>query len=181
MAKDVRALASVAREFNIEPRILEAVDHVNERQKLVIQTKIEQHFDGDLAGKTIAVWGLAFKPQTDDIREAPALTLIDSLLGYGVKLQVHDPEAMENVRAKYGDRLHYAALPMEALEGADALAIMTEWSEFRHPDFEKMREVMRTPVVFDGRNLYDCHDMHKLGFAYHSIGRTPVSPPGMYR
>jgi UDPglucose 6-dehydrogenase len=172
--KDVRALASVAEQCGAGHRILDAVDEVNHAQKTVLQAKIEQHFGDDLAGKTLAVWGLAFKPRTDDIREAPALTLIDRMLELGVKLQVHDPEAMENVRAEYGDKLQYARLPADALAGADALAIMTEWGEFRHPDFAHMRSAMRSPVVFDGRNLYSPDDMQAQGFTYYSIGREAV-------
>jgi UDPglucose 6-dehydrogenase len=173
--KDVRALSSIANRLGVEPRILDAVDEVNQKQKLVMQRKIEDHF-GDLAGKTIAVWGLAFKPRTDDIREAPALTLIDRLLELGAKVRAHDPEAMPNVRAVYGDKISYCKLPMDCLENADALAIMTEWTEFRRPDFEQMRSLMRKPVIFDGRNLYDPQQMLDTGFAYHSIGRAPVKP-----
>ena len=171
--KDVRALASMARELDLTPRILDAVDLVNDQQKQVLTDKIESHFGGDLSGKTIAVWGLAFKPRTDDIREAPALVLIDRLLKQGVKLQVHDPEAMDNVRDIYGDKLTYAEQEMDALEGADALAINTEWSEFRHPDFEEMRQRMAAPIIFDGRNLYDPDQISKAGFTYFSIGRPP--------
>ena len=172
--KDVRALASIAQRVGIEPRILNAVDDVNHAQKTVLQSKIEKSFGGDLRGKTIAVWGLAFKPQTDDIREAPALTLINRLLELGANLQVHDPEAMENVKQIYQDRLAYARQPMEALSGADALAIMTEWSEFRNPDFATMKRRMKKPVIFDGRNLYRLSQMRAEGFTYHSIGRPAV-------
>jgi UDPglucose 6-dehydrogenase len=124
-----------------------------------------------VTGKTIAVWGLSFKPRTDDIREAPALVLLDRMLAAGADLRVHDPEAMDNVRAVYGDRLGYAQGPMEALDGADALVIVTEWGEFRHPDFEEMYSRMKSPVVFDGRNLYRPGEMHTAGFTYYSIGR----------
>jgi len=174
--KDVRALAATAKQHDVPTSILEAVDEVNLRQKTVMQKKIEQHFGGDLSGRKIAVWGLAFKPRTDDIREAPALVLIDRLLKLGAALRVHDPEAMNNVRREYGDRLEYADFPMQALEGADALAIMTEWAEFRHPDFDQMREVMKQPVIFDGRNLYEPQQMQAAKFTYYSIGRTPVKP-----
>ena len=156
--------------------LLVAVDEVNRYQKTVVHRKIEQHFGADLSGKSIAIWGLAFKPRTDDIREAPALVLIDRMLELGAKLQVHDPVAMDNVRKMYGEQIQYARGPMEALEGADALAIMTEWSEFRHPDFAAMRAVMRQPTLFDGRNLYDPVDMRVHGFTYYSIGRPPVRP-----
>ncbi|MGD9722952.1 MAG: UDP-glucose/GDP-mannose dehydrogenase family protein [Pirellulales bacterium] len=172
--KDVRALSSMARAVGIEPRILDAVDLVNSHQKSVVPDKIEKHFGGKLAGRTVAVWGLAFKPRTDDIREAPALVLIDRLLAGGAKVQVHDPEALENVRRQYGDKLSYFEQPYGALEGADALAIMTEWKQFLQPDFQVMRGLMRSPVIFDGRNLYNPAQMKTTGFAYHSIGRASV-------
>jgi UDPglucose 6-dehydrogenase len=175
--KDVRALASMARAIGVEPSVLDAVERVNERQKHALGDKIEAHFGGRVKGRTIAVWGLAFKPRTDDIREAPALTLIDRLLAAGAKLQVHDPEAMDNVRALYGDKLRYAAGEMDALEGAEALAINTEWSEYRHPDFAEMHRRMAAPVVFDGRNLYEPQQMQRAGFTYHSIGRAPAITP----
>ncbi len=173
--KDVRALASMARSVGIEPRVLDAVDAVNTRQKSVVPDKIEGHFGGELSGRTVAVWGLAFKPRTDDIREAPALTLIDRLLAGGAKVQVHDPEAMENVRKIYRERLSYADQPYAALEGADALAIMTEWKAFLQPDFAQMRALMKAPVIFDGRNLYTPSAMKAAGFIYYSIGRASVS------
>ncbi len=172
--KDVRALAAMARSTGIEPRVLEAVDAVNTRQKSVVPEKIEAHFGGKLAGHTVAVWGLAFKPRTDDIREAPALTLIDRLLAGGAKVQVHDPEAMENVRQVYGRALSYADTPYAALEGAEALAIMTEWKAFLQPDFAQMLSLMKAPVIFDGRNLYSPAAMKAAGFTYHSIGRATV-------
>jgi UDPglucose 6-dehydrogenase len=172
--KDVRALASLARKAGIEPRILDTVDAVNTHQKTVMSEKIERHFQGKLAGRTVAVWGLAFKPRTDDIREAPALVLIDRLLDQGVKVQVHDPEAMQNVRKLYGGKLSYADQPYGALEGAEALAIMTEWKEFLQPDFAQMRSLMKAPVIFDGRNLYKPEQMRAAGFVYHSIGRASV-------
>jgi UDPglucose 6-dehydrogenase len=172
--KDVRALAKMAEEVGIEPRVLRAVDNVNEAQKRIAIEKIEAHFGGDLRGKTIAVWGLAFKPRTDDIREAPALVLIDWLLKQGAHVRVHDPEAMMNVQADYGDRLGYASKPMQALDGADALAIMTEWGDYQRPEFEEMKKRMRAAVVFDGRNLYEPDFMSSLGFVYFSIGRPTL-------
>ena len=174
--KDVRALSAVARAHGVRPQILDAVHEVNERQKTVLIDKITEHFKGKIAGKTIAVWGLAFKSGTDDIREAPALVLIDRLLDAGVKLQVHDPEALENVRRTYGSRLTYCPKRDDALDGADALAIMTDWKEFVHPDFNRMRQRMRSPVIFDGRNLYSPARLRDTGFTYHSIGRRPVLP-----
>ncbi len=172
--KDVRALTQMAKSLGCESQIMEAVDAVNERQKHVLAQKITTHFGEDLSGKTIAIWGLAFKPRTDDIREAPALVLIDKLLSAGARVQVHDPEAMENVREIYGDLLVYGKQPMDVLEVADALAINTEWSEFRNPDFAEMKRRMRSPLIFDGRNLYDGDTMRDAGFTYHSIGRLPV-------
>jgi UDPglucose 6-dehydrogenase len=172
--KDVRALSHLARQVGIEPLLLDAVDEVNNRQKHVLMHKIEQHFSGHLAGKRIALWGLAFKPKTDDIREAPALTLINHLLERGSKVAVHDPEAMENVKAIYGDKVAYVHSPIDAVEGADALAINTEWGEFRNPDFAEIKSRMRSPVIFDGRNLYDSEHMREHGFTYYSIGRCAV-------
>jgi UDPglucose 6-dehydrogenase len=174
--KDVRALSHLARQFAIEPLLLDAVDEVNNRQKHVLMHKIDEHFGGHIAGKQFALWGLAFKPKTDDVREAPALTLIDHLLERGGKIAVHDPEAMDNVRAAYDDKLVYANSPLDVLEGADALAINTEWGEFRNPDFAEMKRRMRSPVVFDGRNLYDPEHIRDHGFTYYSIGRAPVKP-----
>ena len=172
--KDVRALCATARSAGVEPRLLQVIDQVNNHQKTILPDKVEQHFQGKLAGRTVAVWGLAFKPRTDDIREAPALVLIDRLLAAGAKVQVHDPEAMENVRKLYGDKLIYAEQPYGAIEGADALAIMTEWKEFLQPDFAHMRLLMKSSVIFDGRNLYSPEQMRSAGFTYHSIGRTQV-------
>ena len=172
--KDVRALSHLAKQVGIEPRLLNAVDEVNNHQKHVLVNKVRQHFEGDLNGKVFALWGLAFKPKTDDIREAPALVLIDFLLEQGCRVQVHDPEAMDNVRAIYGDKLVYGDQPFDVLEGADALAINTEWGEFRNPDFDEMKRRMRGHVIFDGRNLYETAAMRERGFAYHSIGRLAV-------
>jgi len=168
--KDVRALVAVAEAHEVEPSILRSVDHVNTAQKEVLYHKMSRHFGGALADKVIAVWGLSFKPRTDDIREAPALVLIDRLLAAGARMQVHDPVAQENVRALYGDRLSYCGHHYDALEGADALAIVTEWNEFRNPDFGYMQRKMKQPVIFDGRNLYDPRRMRELGFEYSGIG-----------
>jgi UDPglucose 6-dehydrogenase len=172
--KDVRALASIARSVGVEPRIMDSVDNVNNHQKHVLIEKIEEYFGGELAGKVIAIWGLAFKPRTDDIREAPALVLIDRMLELGANVSVHDPEAMNNVREIYGDKIKYASQPLDVLEAADALVICTEWSEFRHPEFCEVKRRMTTPVVFDGRNLYDPEQMREEGITYYSIGRLPV-------
>ncbi|HVA46925.1 MAG TPA: UDP-glucose/GDP-mannose dehydrogenase family protein [Pirellulales bacterium] len=171
--KDVRALKAMARAHGIEPRLLAAVDAVNEQQKTVMFAKLARRF-ARFDGRKIAVWGLAFKPRTDDIREAPALTLIDELLAQGAHVQVHDPEAMENVRGRYGDRLLYAESKYDALNGAEALVIMTEWKQFVHPDFDEMRRRMKSPLIFDGRNIYEPAHVRAAGFAYESIGRAPV-------
>jgi UDPglucose 6-dehydrogenase len=177
--KDVQALASMARQHKIEPRILDAVHEVNRHQKTVLGHKIASHFGGNLLGRTIAVWGLSFKPKTDDIRDAPALVLIDRLLELGATVRAHDPEAMDNVRRLYGDkhgnRLQFAPFPLDALDGADALAIVTEWPEFRHPDFEELARRMKGRVIFDGRNLFNPATLAAAGFTYHCIGKAPVS------
>jgi UDPglucose 6-dehydrogenase len=169
--KDVRSLLAMSRQLDVPLHLMEAVDRVNDAQKRVLYTKIHKHYNGDLKGKTLAIWGLAFKPKTDDVREAPALALIDALIADGVRVQVHDPEAMANVRALYGDRLIYRERPYPTLEDADGLAIVTEWQEFRRPDFARMRTLLRQPVIFDGRNLYEPEQMAKLGFTYYGIGR----------
>jgi UDPglucose 6-dehydrogenase len=174
--KDVQAILGMGRALGLPLELQAAVDRVNQRQKRVLFEKIGRHF-GELKGKTIAVWGLAFKPRTDDVRESPALALIDDLLAAGAAVRVHDPEAMANVRAAYGDRLVYADRPYGALEGADGLAVVTEWPEFRNPDFEVMRRLLAGRVIFDGRNLYDPKAMHGYGFTYYGIGRGGDKPP----
>ena len=168
--KDVRALISVAERNGVAPRILQSVDDVNVAQKEILFQKLSTYFDGNLANRTVAVWGLAFKPRTDDIREAPALVLIDRLLESGANVRVHDPVAMENVRKIYGKKLTYCQTTYEALDEADALAIVTEWSEFRNPDFNVIRQKLRSPAIFDGRNLFDPETMRQLGFHYSGIG-----------
>ncbi|THH39271.1 UDP-glucose dehydrogenase family protein [Neolewinella litorea] len=172
--KDVQALAHTAGQHDYSFRILNAVMDVNTKQRFRIADKIEAYFGDDLSNRTIALWGLAFKPNTDDIREAPALYTIDRLLEAGAKVRTFDPEATEHVRALYGDKLTYCADQYEALEGADALAIVTEWSVFRTPDFDKMKNLLSSPIIFDGRNLYDTARMQEAGFHYDSIGRQPV-------
>ena len=161
----------MSRELETPLRIMEAVDQVNEAQKRVLFRKVRAHFGGELKGKTLAVWGLAFKPRTDDVREAPALVLIDALLAEGAAVRVHDPEALANVKAQYGERLVYCDRPYGALEGADGLVIVTEWQEFRNPDFEVMRRLMRERVIFDGRNLYEPKTLAGHGFTHYGIGR----------
>ena len=170
--KDIRAVISMASAKGMDSRILLSVDEVNEAQKLRLGQKITGHYQGILKGKVFAIWGLAFKPRTDDIREAPALVLIHNLLAAGAKCRVHDPEAMENVRAQLGDRIEYFDRPMDAVQGADALVIVTEWQEFRSPDFAKLASNLTDKVIFDGRNLYEPKAPAAFGLTYHSIGRA---------
>jgi UDPglucose 6-dehydrogenase len=172
--KDVQALAKTAGDHQYDFKILKSVMEVNRFQKVRLVDKIRAYFGGDLQGKTIAIWGLAFKPNTDDIREAPALYTIDGLLESGARIRAFDPEAMPNVKALYGDGIFLANDQYEALLGADALAIVTEWAAFRSPSFEVMKELLKTPVIFDGRNLYDLDQMDGMGFYYESIGRDVV-------
>jgi UDPglucose 6-dehydrogenase len=169
--KDVRAIVSLAKQHDLPLHLMTAVDSVNEAQKQVLVRKVKKHYGEKLAGKTLAVWGLAFKPRTDDIREAPALTLLDALLAAGAACRVHDPEAMPNVRATYGDKLTYSDRPYGAVEGADGLVIVTEWQEFRNPDFEVIKRLLKEKVIFDGRNLYEPKQMAGYGFTYYAIGR----------
>jgi UDPglucose 6-dehydrogenase len=172
--KDVQALAKTSAEYDYDFRILEAVMQVNEDQKTKLMPHVNQYFDGNLKGKKIAMWGLAFKPYTDDIREAPALYNIEALLEAGCSVTAYDPEAMENVKGVIGDKISYAKNPYEALENADALMIMTEWPQFRTPDFEEMTSKMKNKIIFDGRNLYELSQMRELGYQYVSIGREKV-------
>lgn len=172
--KDVQALAKTAEENGYNFKILEAVMGVNTLQKHRLTDKIKAYFNNDLKGKTIAIWGLAFKPNTDDIREAPALYLIDDLIAAGANIKAFDPEAMSNVKAQYNGKVDLATDQYEALIGADALAIVTEWSVFRTPSYEVMKQLLKHPVIFDGRNLYDVEAMQDKGFYYDSIGRNTV-------
>ena len=173
--KDVQALAKTAVEFDYDFKILKSVMSVNDFQRVVLAQKIKDYFNGDLNGKTIAIWGLAFKPNTDDIREAPATYIIDELLAAGAQVKAYDPEAMDNIKAMYGDRIQLTSDQYETLINADALAIITEWSVFRTPSFKVMQELLKQPVIFDGRNLYDLETMADGGFEYLSIGRNPVN------
>jgi UDPglucose 6-dehydrogenase len=173
--KDVKALAKSGLENNFNFEILQAVMRVNEGQKTVLYPKMKNFFRGDLKGKKIAIWGLAFKPDTDDIREAPSLYMIDKLTADGAEIVAFDPEAMDNVRDLLGDKISYARNEYEVLEGADALLICTEWGVFRNPDFNRIKELMKDSVIFDGRNLYDLEEMTEKGFYYSSIGRNTVN------
>jgi UDPglucose 6-dehydrogenase len=170
--KDVQALVKSAGEVGYDFKILDAVMDVNERQKVHLMPKIKSHFNGDLKGKHFALWGLAFKPNTDDIREAPALYMIEELLGAGATITAFDPEAMNNVRQTLGSKINYAEGQYEALDNADALIIATEWNEFRTPDFTKITNSLKQKVIFDGRNLFDVKAIIELGFHYESIGRS---------
>ncbi|MCF8275918.1 MAG: UDP-glucose/GDP-mannose dehydrogenase family protein [Flavobacteriales bacterium] len=176
--KDVQALARSASEVNYDFALLTSVMRVNEEQKTVIVPKIKDFFGGDLKGKHFAMWGLAFKPDTDDIREAPALYVIDKLLEAGATITAYDPEAMENVKERLGNKISFADDQYAALDKADALIIATEWSVFRSPDFDVVADKLNEKVIFDGRNLYDLPQMKELGFYYNSIGRKTIIPNG---
>jgi len=176
--KDVQALIRSAHEAGHEPAILDAVEAVNARQKTVLFHKIERHFGGSIAGRTLALWGLAFKPNTDDMREAPAVTLIELLLRAGAQVRAYDPVAAAEARRLFAGRSGFALTKSayEAADGADALAIVTEWQEFRSPDFERLRQILKSPVIFDGRNLYDPSMLARFGLTYYAIGRgKPLS------
>ncbi|TAE32545.1 MAG: UDP-glucose/GDP-mannose dehydrogenase family protein [Cytophagales bacterium] len=173
--KDVQALARTAQDFNYEFKVLKSVMDVNDQQKTKLLPLIKSYFGGDLKGKTIAIWGLAFKPYTDDIREAPAIDNIRALLAEGAKVTAYDPEAMDNVRNVLGNSIAYAHTSYAALDDADALVIMTEWPLFRTPDFDKMNLLLKNKVIFDGRNVYELDQMQEMGYTYYSIGRETVN------
>jgi UDPglucose 6-dehydrogenase len=168
--KDVKALVAKGREYGMEFDLLRAVERTNERQKKLLVQKALKHY-GSLAGRTFAVWGLAFKPKTDDMREAPSIEVIEGLLGKGAQVVAHDPVAERTARRVFGDRIRYTQVPYQALEGTDGLFVVTEWNEFRHPDFDRMKALMKQPIVFDGRNIYDPVRMRELGFTYMALGR----------
>ena len=172
--KDVQALIKSSNKVGYDFKILNAVEEVNAVQKTIIIPKIKNYFSGDLKDKKIALWGLAFKPDTDDIREAPARYIIDELLETGVNIAAFDPEAMDNIKAIYGDKISFGSNAYDVLENADALLIATEWGVFRNPDFSKIKTLLKDNVIFDGRNLYDLEKMTSLGFRYYSVGRTEV-------
>lgn len=174
--KDVQALVQSANEINYDFKILNAVIDVNEKQKLHLLPKIKAYFKNNLKDKKIALWGLAFKPNTDDIREAPALYIIDALVKEGAIITAYDPEAMHNVKGVLGNKINYAARQYDALENADILVIATEWSEFRTPDFDKVSLLLKNKAIFDGRNLFDLKQMEELGFYYVSVGRRIINP-----
>ncbi|QAT82584.1 UDP-glucose 6-dehydrogenase [Corallococcus coralloides] len=168
--KDVKALVTTAREYGLELDLLRAVERTNERQKKLLVNKAVKHY-GSLEGKKFGVWGLAFKPKTDDMREAPSIEVIEGLIGKGASVIAHDPVASHAAKRVFGDRIRYAELPYDALEGVDGLFVVTEWNEFRHPDFARMKSLMKSPVVFDGRNIFQPARMREQGFTYFGIGR----------
>jgi UDPglucose 6-dehydrogenase len=180
--KDVQALINLARENDYPLKLIQAVEEVNELQKHIMIHKIVDFYSSDtgkkqdddhspVKGKTFAIWGLAFKPQTDDMREAPSRVIIEQLLSLGAKIQAYDPEAMKEARKIFGNKIRYAKNNYEALKGADALILVTEWNEFRNPDFKKMKALLKDPVIFDGRNQYSRREMRELGFDYVGVGR----------
>jgi UDPglucose 6-dehydrogenase len=177
--KDVQALVRTMEDLGADPSILHAVEAVNQAQKRLLLDRLVARLGESLTGKTVAVWGLAFKPNTDDMREAPSIVTVEGLLARGARVVAHDPVAMEEARTVFGDRIEYVDSNYEALEGADALVIHTEWQPYRRPDFERIRAAMSTPLVLDGRNLWDPVDMAERGFEYVSIGRSTVLPDGL--
>ncbi len=179
--KDVKALVRSGAEMGMELQVLSAVEDVNERQKLRLSEKLREALGDDLSGMHIAVWGLAFKPQTDDMRDAPSLTLIEDLLAAGATVCAHDPAAMKEARHRLGDKIQYAETNYDALAGADALVVVTDWNEYRHPDFTRVKESLRRPLVIDGRNLYDPEKMRDLKIGYYSIGRVVREQPAAVR
>ena len=174
--KDVKAVIRTAEQYDLNFRMLQAAEEVNERQKRTLFDKVTGHFGEYLKGMRFAIWGLAFKPRTDDMREAPAITIIEALLKAGAEVHAHDPEALNEARRSFGDRIQYHRVNYEALDDADGLLIVTEWNEFRRPDFDRMKQLMKHPVIFDGRNIYDPNDMRQRGFTYYSVGRRLVRP-----
>jgi UDPglucose 6-dehydrogenase len=167
--KDLRAMVSMG-EQELKMPLLRAVEQVNEEQKRVLADKVRKHFGSDLSGLTFALWGLSFKPRTDDMREAPSIIVIESLLKDGAQIQAYDPEASAEAKKVFGERIHYAKRNYDALRGADALIVVTEWNEFRRPNFQRIKELLKHPVIFDGRNIYDPAEMRKVGITYYSIG-----------
>jgi UDPglucose 6-dehydrogenase len=175
--KDVKALAASLRRNGVDPVILDAVEGVNEAQKRLLLEAMDEAFPEGLAGRSVAVWGLSFKPGTDDMREAPSLVVIEGLLGRGAEVRVHDFQALEEARRRLGDRVTYCERNYDALDGADALLIITEWQPYRRPDFERMKAAMRQPLILDGRNLYEPDRMRDLGFEYRGVGRGSAGEP----
>jgi UDPglucose 6-dehydrogenase len=179
--KDVKALVRTGTEMGMELQILSAVDDVNARQKRKLGEKLREAIGENLRGMHIALWGLAFKPQTDDMRDAPSLTLIEDLLAAGATVCAHDPAAMKEARHRLGSRIQFADTNYDALNNADALVVITDWNEYRHPDFGRVKEALRKPVIVDGRNLYDPEKMREHGIRYYSMGRVVVEQPASAR
>lgn len=177
--KDVQALTHFTQQAGANADLIECVHAVNDRQRQVVFDKIVNRFGSELADKCIAIWGISFKPRTDDIREAPAVIVIEKLLEAGATVKAHDPEALSNLQARLGQRIGYYEWPYETLEGADALVICTEWNEFRSPNFDEMKRRLRRPIIFDGRNLYEPRSMARHGFEYYPVGRPAVGPDGL--
>jgi UDPglucose 6-dehydrogenase len=170
--KDIRALTDTGRQHQYRMKILEAVDDVNQNQGLRFVEKIRSHFNGNVRDKRLGLWGLSFKPRTNDMRDAPSIRIIETLLDDGASISAYDPEAMEEAKKIFGARIQLAPTNYGCIEGADALLIVTEWQAFRNPNFERMKTVMRQPVIFDGRNIYDPVHLRQLGFTYYSVGRS---------
>jgi UDPglucose 6-dehydrogenase len=170
----VKALVATARNNGLDFTLLAAVDAVNDRQKRLLAQKAKTHFagEGGVRGRKIAVWGLAFKPKTDDVRCAPAFAIVDELLADGAEIAVHDPVAMEVAKKHFDDRVRYATNPYDAVQGAEALLLVTEWNEFRQPDFQRVKELMAKPVIFDGRNIWNAQRLRGMGFSYYGVGRA---------
>jgi UDPglucose 6-dehydrogenase len=174
--KDVKALIRTSQDHGYSTNLLKQVDTINNDQRKLFLDKIYRYFDGDVSGKSFGIWGLSFKPRTDDMREAPAVTVIEALLAKGAKIRAYDPKANESAKRIFGDRIYYASNAYEAIGGADALVLLTEWNEFRRPDFDRIKTLLQTPVIFDARNQYDADRMARRGFYYVNIGRNPIEP-----
>ncbi|MGH7327728.1 MAG: UDP binding domain-containing protein [Polyangiaceae bacterium] len=170
LPKDVQALAHTAHEHGVQLTLASATHHANDRQKGILLRKLKANMDGDLRGKTVAVWGIAFKPRTDDIRESPALTLIDVLLAEGAKVVAHDPEGMTNAKEMYGDKVRFVDGQYDAAKDADALVLVTEWRQYQNPDFERLKTLLKRPLLIDGRNIWSTYGLKSQGFAYEGIG-----------
>ena len=169
--KDVMALMKTAKDNNCTCRLIEAADEINKEQRVIFITKILQRFGMNLAGMTFGVWGLTFKPKTNDMRMAPSITIINALLGFGARIKVYDPKGFEQAKNVFGDRVIYANNSYDALKDADCMLLLTEWNEFRRPDFDRIKDLMKSPVIFDGRNQYDAERLKQRGFEYHCIGK----------
>jgi UDPglucose 6-dehydrogenase len=167
----VKALIKTSEDHGCTLQILKAVDKVNERQRVLLVEKLKKHFKGKVRDRRVAIWGLAFKPRTDDLREAPSLVIISRLLRIGAKVYAHDPVANGNAKKILGDKVHFSDSNYDVLKDADALIVVTEWSEFRQPDFDRMKRLMKSPVIFDGRNIFDPREMRARGFSYYGVGK----------